>query len=191
VQADARRLPFADRSIDVVFANMLLPWIDDPLPLFVEVARVLRKGGLFSFATLGPDSLSILRRAWETAAPGSQHVNRFSDMHDVGDSLVSAGLVDPVLDVDRLTLSYSSADNLFRDLTAAGGRNSLAAREKSLLGKHRYQSMRSALCDLQADDKINVEMELVYGHCWGSGQSRLRGEFRIDAAQIAHRNTIQ
>ena len=57
VQADACRLPLADGTVDVIFANLLLPWIDDPEQFFREAARVLRKEGLLVFSTLGPDSL--------------------------------------------------------------------------------------------------------------------------------------
>ena len=42
VQADAQALPFANHSIDVIFANLLLPWVSDPALLFAEVSRVLQ-----------------------------------------------------------------------------------------------------------------------------------------------------
>ena len=108
---------FADASVDVVFANMLLPWIDDPAAAFAEIARVLRQDGLLAFATLGPDSLLELRDAWRTADAGA-HVKQFADMHDIGDALVRAGLRDPVLDVDRLSVTYRNSAALFRDITA-------------------------------------------------------------------------
>ena len=47
VQADAAKLPFANHSIDLVFSNLLLPWIPDCSPIFAEVARILRPNGLF------------------------------------------------------------------------------------------------------------------------------------------------
>ena len=130
VQADAARLPFADQSFDVVFANLLLPWANDPAAVLAEVSRVLRKGGVLAFATLGPDSLRQLSHAWSQVDDHAHvvhaHVHRFLDMHDIGDALVRAGLADPVLDVDRLTVKYPDARKLFRDLTLSGSRNSLA-----------------------------------------------------------------
>lgn len=137
---------FDDGAVDVVFANLLLPRIGDPAPLFAEVARVLRKGGLFAFSTLGPDTLPQLL-----------------DMHDVGDAAVRAGLRDPVLDVDRATLSYASADLRRRDLADLG------------------------LPDAGAFEETILELELVYGHCWGPGPvGRDRG-IRIDPAEITRR----
>jgi len=154
VQADATALPFADHSVDVVFSNLLLPWLDRPAAVVAEVSRVLRGNGLFAFSTLGPDSLAGLRHA------------PFADMHDVGDGLVRAGLRDPVLDVDRLTVSYESGESLQADLAAIG----------------------AAGCAPTTIGTTEITLELVYGHCWGSGQTSAGGEILIDARQIQRRD---
>lgn len=154
VQADAAQLPLADQSVDLVFSNLLLPWLEQRDRVFAEVARVLRKEGLFMFSTLGPDSLAGLRHA------------PFADMHDVGDELVRSGLRDPVLDVDRLTVNYADQQSLARDLDAIGASSCMPSRV----------------------DSLDVELELVYGHCWGAGPLPARNEFRIAAGQIERRN---
>ena len=183
VQADARSLPFADGSVDVVFANLLLPWIDHPLVAFAEVGRVLREDGLFAFSTLGPDSLLGLRRAWQVIDDGP-HVNRFIDMHDVGDALVRSGLRDPVLDVDRLSVTYDNAEALFRDLTATGARNSLLHRSKGLTGRQRFDTMTRALFGAGDGLPVALDLELVYGHCWGGAARHDDGTIGIDATRI-------
>ena len=181
VQADARALPFADASIDVVFSNLMLPWNDDLDAVFAAVARVLRQDGLFVFSTLGPDSLIEIRAAWGALDAGL-HVNRFPDMHDVGDALVRAGLRDPVLDVDRLSVSYRNAAALFRDLTAAGARNSLRNRQRGLMGRERFRRFTRSL--FAADAECSLTLELVYGHCWGRGATPRGGAVAIDAGKI-------
>ncbi len=186
VQADAVRLPFAAGSFDLVFANLLLPWIDDPPLVFAEVARVLRAGGVFAFASLGPDSLAALRLAWASVDDGA-HVSPFADMHDVGDALLHAGLADPVLDVDRLNVVYGDAGALLRDLTLSGSRNAVRGRRKTLTGKGRFARMIDALPGGEKAEGIEIELELVYGHCWGRGAERRRGDVRIDAAAIPRR----
>lgn len=153
VQADARQLPFANQSVDMVFANLLLPWVDDRTTVLAEVARVLRKDGLFLFSTLGPDSLAGIG-----GGP-------FADMHDVGDELVRAGLRDPVLDVDRLQVSWKDAESLGRDLAGMGIGEFPAA-------------------DIAA---LELDFELVYGHAWGPGERFSPGEVRIDVGSIAKR----
>ena len=183
-QTNAAALPFANESVDVVFANLILPWLDDPTAAFSEVARVLRKGGVFAFATLGPDSLQEIRRAWAQVDDGHAHVNRFADMHDLGDGLVNAGLKDPVLDVDRLSVSYASPDRLFADLTAMGARNTFEQRTSTLTGKRRFDAMIDALNGTAANGKIELDLELVYGHCWGAGPKLDPANYPIDATQI-------
>ena len=180
LRADARALPIADAAVDVVFSNLLLPWVGDPAPVASEAARVLRRDGLFVFSTLGPDTLGALRDAW-AAVDEHVHVNRFTDMHDVGDSLVRSGLRDPVLDVDRIAITYRHAGDLFRDLTASGARNALAHRQPGLTGRARIDK----LCRrLESGGKLSIEVEIVFGHCWGSGRARADGAVHVDASQI-------
>jgi malonyl-CoA O-methyltransferase len=186
VQADAQRLPFADGSFDVVFANLLLPWVNDHAAVFAEVSRVLRQGGALAFATLGPDSLKQLSHAWGHVDKQA-HVHRFPDMHDIGDALVRAGLADPVLDVDRLTVKYPDAHKLFRDLTLSGSRNSLAGRRRGLLGKRQFNRLVAALSEATSGAGIEIELELVYGHCWSTGPRDEPGHFHIDATTITRR----
>jgi malonyl-CoA O-methyltransferase len=183
VQADAAGLPFADGAFDLVVANQLLPWIPEPDLVFADVARVLGKGGVFAFATLGPDSLQELAAAW-AGIDEAAHVNRFADMHDIGDGLVRAGLSDPVLDVDRLAVSYENADRLFADLTLAGARNALAGRPRGLLGRGRFEAMKDALLARGEGRQIVLDLELIYGHCWGTGAKNPPGQFHIDANRI-------
>ncbi len=187
IQADATSLPFADQSVDVLFANLLLPWIDDPAQLFAEAARVLRKEGLLLFSTLGPDSLLELRRAWQ-AADDFAHINRFLDMHDIGDAVVRSGLRDPVLDVDRLSVTYSTPGALFQDLTRTGARNSLLQRKPSLTGRDCFGTMLKALDAAKQGGIYALNLELVYGHCWGGGPRAPAGDFRIDASRIGRRS---
>jgi len=190
VQADASCLPLADQSIDLVFCNLLLPFIDSPGVVFKEVARVLTKGGVFAFATLGPDSLAEISRAWDTVDDAA-HVNVFPDMHDIGDALVQSGLRDPVLDVDRLTIQYKDSAKLFADLSNVGGRNALQHRNRSMVGKKRFGKMLAALMGSLDNhgNQLQLGLELVYGHCWGVGANSAAPDHRIDVSQIGMRQS--
>ena len=110
-------------------------------------------------------------------------MQRFPDMHDVGDALVSAGLRDPVLDVDRLTVDYGNSEALFRDLTAVGARNSLRLRQAGLMGRGRLQRFVDEL--FASGTACSLTLELVYGHCWGGGKARRTGaDITVDAGKI-------
>jgi len=186
LQADATAIPLQDHSVDVVFCNLLLPWLPDAAVLFAEAARVLRRDGLLAFATLGPDSFSRLRAAWQSV-DDEPHVQQFTDMHDLGDAAVRAGLRDPVLDVDRLIVSYAHSADLYRDLRGCAARNCLQQRRSSLTGKQRFARMGAALGAPHEEKGIEIELELVYGHCWGRGQRATGGEFHIAATSIGRR----
>lgn len=186
VHANALALPVQTGCVDLVFANLLLPWIDDIQAMFTEVTRVLRRGGLFIFSTLGRDSLSELREAWKSV-DNSPHVNHFSDMHDIGDGLVQAGLCDPVLDTDFLKVSYRDTSSFFRDLTFVGGRNSISNRTKTLTGKDRFRNMKRQLDNRFRDGLLEIKLEIIYGHAWGSRAQQPTKEFRVEAAQIRRR----
>lgn len=176
VCADATSLPFPDHSMDVLHSNLCFQWIDDLAALFDECARVLKPGGLLAFSTFGPDTLKELRAAWASADQQS-HVSRFLDMHDVGDALIAAGLRDPVLDVDRFTLTYSSPAMLLKELKGLGATHADSARERHLTGKSHYRRMLDAYETMRVDGRIPATWEVVTAHAWGPppGQSR-RGQ---------------
>jgi malonyl-CoA O-methyltransferase len=173
VCADATALPLPDHSVDVLHSNLCFQWIDDLSALFAECVRVLRPGGLLAFSTFGPDTLKELRAAW-AVADGYPHVSRFLDMHDVGDAMINAGLRDPVLDVDRYTLTYSEPRKLLEELQGLGATNTDSTRERGLTGKTRYRAMLAAYEAMRRDGRIPATWEVVTAHAWGPppGQSR-------------------
>jgi malonyl-CoA O-methyltransferase len=162
---DAEALPLADASCQLVFSNLTLQWCDLERALG-EFKRVLKPGGLLMFSTLGPDTLIELRRSWE-AADAYNHVNAFIDMHDIGDALIRASLAEPVMDVERITITYQDVFGLMRDLKTLGAHNVSAGRAHSLTGKRRLQAMRAAYERFRRDDGLlPATYEVVYGHAW-------------------------
>jgi malonyl-CoA O-methyltransferase len=91
---------------------------------------VLKPGGMLLFSTFGPDTLRELRAAWAEVDQHS-HVSRFLDMHDVGDAMLAAGLRDPVLDVDRYTLTYSEPASCCANCKGLGATNADRGRERA------------------------------------------------------------
>src|SRR5581483_5680708 len=161
VCADAARLPLASPSVDIVFSNLMLQWCDPLDVAFAEVRRVLKPQGFFAFTTFGPDTLKELRSAWAEADSHS-HVNRFLDMHDVGDALVRAGLQEPVLDVDRTQLTYTDGMSVMRDLKSIGAHNSTSGRPRSLIGRSRLQRVLSAYEAFRREGRLPATYEIVY-----------------------------
>ena len=160
---DALKLPLKSQSTAIVWSNLLLHWLDDPLPALAEAHRVLEVGGLLMFSTLGPDSLKELRSAF---SDGYAHTQRFIDMHDLGDMLVGCGFADPVMDMEVLTLTYDVFDDMLGELRAAGSGCAMKARRHGLTGRQTWARARAAYEGLRSDGKLPATFEIVYGHAW-------------------------
>ena len=187
VCGDALRLPLADASVDVVFSSLMLQWCEPLDTALAECRRVLKPNGFLAFSTFGPDTLHELRGAW-ASADGYNHVNHFVDVHEVGDALVRAGLMEPVLDVDRVEVGYPDALSLMRDLKAIGAHNVTAGRPRALVGRARLKRMQDAYEAFRRDDRLPATYEVIYGASWGAAGRRavaaIAGEARIAPGSI-------
>lgn len=159
VVADAARLPLRDTSVDLLWSNLAWHWFADPIGAAEEFFRVLRPEGLLMFSSFGVDTMRELRAL---GAP----LPVFPDMHDVGDLLGKVGFAAPVMDTERLTVTWSDPDALMRDLRGLGG-NALRTRRAGLTGRARRTAWRSALETLRgADGLIAISFEIVHAHAW-------------------------
>lgn len=183
ILADAARLPLATASVDLVFSNLMLQWCNDLAGPLAEVRRVLSPGGLFACSTFGPDTLHELRAAW-SAVDGDSHVNRFLDLHDVGDALVRAGFAEPVLDVERVVLTYADTTALMRDLKAIGAHNATRGRPRGLTSRARMEKMRTAYERFRRDGRVPASFEIVYATAW-AGTERTTAPVSGGEARIA------
>jgi malonyl-CoA O-methyltransferase len=160
VNGDVRALPLAANTLGLVWSNLMLHWLDDPLPALRELHRVLEVGGLLSFATLGPDTLKELREAGARVGAGDT-VKRFLDMHDLGDMLVAAGFGDPVMDMEIVTLTYRTPRAFLADQRHLGVRD-------ALLGHQGWRDWRRLFraWPQDRDGRLPATFEIVYGHAW-------------------------
>lgn len=188
VCADAYRLPFKTASIDLVFSSLMLQWCDPPDAVFSEILRVLKPSGVFLFSSFGPDTLHELREAWATVDQHT-HVNRFIDMHDLGDAMMRAGMAEPVLDVERFTLTYADVMKLMRELKAIGAHNVTAGRSHGLTGSGVLKRMMTAYEGYRREGVLPASYEVVYGQAWGNDKKipNTDGEVRIAISQIGRR----
>jgi malonyl-CoA O-methyltransferase len=160
VNADVRALPLAANRLGLVWSNLMLHWLDDPLPALRELHRVLEVGGLLSFAALGPDTLKEVRAAAQKVGAGDT-AKRFLDMHDLGDMLVAAGFGDPVMDMEMITLTYATPRAFLADQRHLGVRD-------ALLGRQDWRIWRRLLGAWPRDavGRLPASFEIVYGHAW-------------------------
>jgi malonyl-CoA O-methyltransferase len=185
VCADAYALPLAARSVDLVYSSLMLQWCDRPDMVFREVARVLKSAGVFVFASFGPDTLHELRLAWESVDHGV-HVSQFPDMPQLGAALMNAGLLEPVMDVERHRLQYPDVHALMRELQRIGARNAASDRSRGLTGRARLQRMIAAYETRRTVAGVPATFEVIFGAAFGAAaqtsgaaDSSLPGEYVV------------
>ncbi|MGA6149950.1 MULTISPECIES: malonyl-ACP O-methyltransferase BioC [unclassified Stenotrophomonas] len=166
VCADAQALPLQDQSVDLIYSNLCLQWVDDLPAVFAGFRRVLKPGGLLVCSTFGPETLIELRDAF-AQADAVPHVSRFAPIAQFGDALMMAGFRDPVLDRDLFTLTYDDLPALMRELQAIGATNARHDRRHTLTGRGRFDAARAAYEPLRREDgKLPSSWEVIYAHAW-------------------------
>ncbi|HEU4850944.1 MAG TPA: methyltransferase domain-containing protein [Telluria sp.] len=165
VCGDFGQLPLDRNSVDLVWSNLALHWHPQPDRVFAEWRRVLRVEGLLMFSNFGPDTFKEVSAAF-AEADDAPRTMPFVDMHDFGDQLVEAGFSTPVMDVERLTVTYDTVDALLADVRAIGG-NPLATRPRGLLGRAAWKRVREAFeRRRRPDGKLGLTFEIIYGHAF-------------------------
>jgi len=162
---DVERLPLRTAAVGLAWSNLTLQWTAAPARAFAEVQRVLEPGGLFMFSTFGPDTLRELREAYR-GADSYAHVNRFIDMHDLGDLLVRGGFADPVMDMEYITLTYDNVRALMRDLKALGAHTVLDGRRPTVAPRTLLAQVERNYETWRRDGRLPATFEVVYGHAW-------------------------
>jgi malonyl-CoA O-methyltransferase len=163
--ADFGAAPIAQNSVDLLWSNCALHWAAAPHTVIGQWASWLKVGGLMMFSTFGPDTFKQIRAAARQAGLPNSTLP-FVDMHDFGDMMVAAGLATPVMDVEVLTLTYSTAEALIDDVRALGG-NAHAQRTPHLVSRERWNKFLTALrAKPNADGRIELTVEVAYGHAW-------------------------
>jgi len=183
--ADIEALPFATQSFDMAWSNLTLQWCNDLPETIKGLHRVIKNDGLLMLSTFGPDTLKELRAAF-AGVDGYNHFNRFADMHDIGDMLVAAGFADPVMEMEKITLTYSDMKAVMQDLKSIGAHNATAGRSQGMMGKARWARVAQNYETLRRDGKLPATFEIVYGHAWrvppkqsADGRAVIKTNFRL------------
>ena len=171
-------------QFELVWANMCLHSSSDLPGTLAAWSAALAVDGFVMFSCIGPDSLVELRplyaaQGWGRPAPA------WWDMHDVGDLMAEAGFADPVMDQERISLTWADAESLLKDLRALGG-NLAPERFAGCRGKTWHRQLLDALEGLRASDgRLHLSLELVFGHAFKSvPKPRLSAETSVSLEQM-------
>jgi len=176
---DEEALPFADGRFDLILSVLSLHWVNDLPGTLLQIRRALKPDGLFLCAMLGGGTLDELRQsllAAETEVRGgaSPRVSPFVDPHDAGALLQRAGFALPVVDTDRIVLSYADPFAMMAELRGLGEGNAVAERQKSFTpravieagARHYYQN------HADEDGRIPASFQIITLTAWAPHESQ-------------------
>ncbi len=144
----------------MLWANMGLHMSAEPQALIGRWFDALAVHGFLMFSCLGPDTLLELRAVYRALGwPEPSHA--FTDMHDWGDMLMEAGFGEPVMDMERITLTFETPQRLLEELRGLG-RNLHPQRMAGLRGR----KWRDRLHDALAQAPLQITFEVIYGHAF-------------------------
>jgi len=189
--ADEERLPLADGSVDLVLSNLALHWVNDLPGSLIQARQALRPNGLLLAAMFGGETLVelrdvLLRAEAEVTGGAAPRISPFADLRDMGGLLQRAGFALPVVDSDRITVTYADAFALFADLKAMGETSVLLERSRTPL--RRAVLLRAAELYSEmfagADGRIPASFQILYVHGWAPHESQPRA---LKPGSAAHR----
>ncbi|HUK59595.1 MAG TPA: methyltransferase domain-containing protein [Stellaceae bacterium] len=178
--AEAEALPFAAGSFDLVASSLALHWVNDLPGALLQLRHALKPDGLLLANLWGGETLSELRQALleaeaETVGGAGPRVSPFADGRDLGALLQRAGFALPVVDSDRMTVTYADALALMRDLRAMGEANAVIERRKGFSRRATLAAAAARYAALGgAGGRITATFELVTLTAWAPHESQPR-----------------
>ena len=163
------RLEMPDEgAVQMLWANMALHMVADPQALMAQWHRALAVDGYLMFSCFGPDTAKELRSVYaDMGWPPAGHA--FTDMHDWGDMLVQAGFAEPVMDMERITLTFATPQRLLEELRELGCNlhpDRFAALRGRAWREQLYKALEQRLIDGSGSGQLSLTFEIIYGHAF-------------------------
>lgn len=167
IVSDEEFLPFRDSSVDLVISNLSLHSTNDLPGALAQIKKSLKPDGLFLACMIGGESLHELRASLMQAeirlkGGASPRVFPFAGRQQAGALMQRAGFALPVVDCEKITVTYPDMFKLMHDLRGMGESNIIADRNKKNPGK-----------------KYFYDAAEYYAHHYGEPDGRIRATFEI------------
>lgn len=179
VHGEEDQLPWEPGSQSLILWPGGLESVNDVPGALLRCRLSLRPDGLLLGCFAGDGSFPMLRQALTRAQrpdrPAVARMHPQIDARGVGDILQRCGFALPVVDIERITLGYSSAAALVRDLRAAAMTNMLAGAVYPLM-REEWQAAAAAFAALAPDDSNRTAetLRLVHFTGWAPDDSQPR-----------------
>jgi len=157
-------------AFDLCIAIGTLDTVNDLPRALQSLRRTLKEDSLLIGAMAGGDGLPQLRRAMHVAdqvSGGSlPHVHPRIEAAALAPLLTACGFVMPVIDVDRVQVSYASLDKLITDLRRMGATNILNQRPRSPLLRKAKAAAEAAFRSSGDGSRTVETFEILHFAAW-------------------------
>lgn len=164
-----------DKSFDLILSCLYAHWINN-FPLFLKNIRLcLRPDGLFLGALWGGNTLyelreSLLQAELSLKGGASPRIAPMLQISDAPVLLGRAGFINPVVDTERLTVTYGSLWDLMKDLRGMGESNKLCGRIKAFTPLRLFEKAEEIYKESFAgpNGTLSATFEVIYLTGWAS-----------------------
>lgn len=158
-----------DDCFDLVVAIGTLDAVNN-LPLALQIIRhAMRHDAVLIGAISGGDTVPQLRSAMRAAdangGAAAPHVHPRIEASALATLFAGAGFINPVVDVDRVPVSYPSLERLIGDLRAMGATNVLFGRPR-FIGKAARSAAIQAFAQAGDRSRTTETFEILHFAAW-------------------------
>ena len=179
IQADEEFLPFASNSFDLIASNLNLHATNDLPGTLIQIKNTLKPDGLFIATLFGGETLYELRQSlqqaeMELAGGITPRVSPVADLQQMGALMQRAQFSLPVIDSEKITVTYDNIFKLIADLRAMGESNTLIDRSKTLSSKELFAKTDKIYKQnfSDTDGKIHTTFEIIFVLGWAPHESQ-------------------
>jgi len=172
-------LPYGQNSTDLFLSLTQLHRLNDPKGFLIQALYSLKPDGFFLCAFPGGNSLAELETCLsevenEIRGGISPRILPMLQKQDVAALMQNTGFALPVIDNEKITVTYSSLKDLIRDIRLIGGGNSLNARNTSYVGRDFFERVETLYFKRYSDGdgRIPVTIDIIFASGWAPHSSQ-------------------
>jgi len=176
---DHEIISLEENSVDKISSILSLHNINDLPGLLKQIQTSLKPDGLFIACLFGGETLYELRDCLQQAEIEitggiTPRIHPFADKQDIGALMQRTGYALPVIDSERLTVSYGNIFKLMHDLRYMGESNILTARSKNFTRREIFTRAHEIYIEKYSDkeERLEATFEIIFTLGWKPHESQ-------------------
>lgn len=177
--ADEESLPFSNDIFDMIISPLTLHNTNDLPGALTQIKTSLKKDGLFIGALLGGETLFELRQIMgevelEYSGGITPRISPFADQPQMGALMQRAGFNLPVIDSEKITVTYENIFKLMEDLRLMGESNIILNRKKTFTPRQFFMDVNTRYLEKfsEPNGRIFATFEIIFLLGWKPHESQ-------------------